>query len=115
MEEERFVWSIWLKLHSGKYSQLDKAGKGGRNEGAAEKLGTRGKPPKNLQIAQKYFFLPQSGLLWWDEKGTGCGSLFCLPKEIGGGCCRWKRRLVKTLEFKFNFFTAFFHPPVQTL
>ena len=37
MEEERFVWSIWLKLHSGKYSQLDKAGKGGRNE-AADKL-----------------------------------------------------------------------------
>ena len=24
--------------HSGKYSQLDKAGKGGRNEGAADKL-----------------------------------------------------------------------------
>ena len=37
MEEERFVWSIWLKLHSGKYSQLDKAGKGGRIE-AADKL-----------------------------------------------------------------------------
>ena len=28
--------------HSGKYSQLDKAGKGGRNEGAADKLDTGG-------------------------------------------------------------------------
>ena len=51
-------------------------------------------------------------LVGW--KGTGwvglCGCFVC-QRKLGKGCCRWKgRRLVKTLEFKFNFFAAFFHP-----
>ena len=74
---------------------------------------------QNCQKIRKLYHSPSIWFALVGWKGTGwvglCGCFVC-QRKLGKGCCRWKgRRLVKTLEFKFNFFAAFFTQLVQRL
>ena len=72
--------------HSGKYSQLDKAGKGGRNEGRQTNLTQRGVGLKIATTNLESGLFPVNLVCSGGMKGHWVGGavwLFCLSKEIG--------------------------------